>query len=196
MQNPKNNWYDRFIVKGYTKAKHNIQKPRTVVNQLALYFDVCGWEVPNDPLDPFTGLIPKTRVLYVEEGKNRSHAFKFGEYTTTSTKYPSWHSKAGQEQCPITGYYLSKSNTASVPFTPLKNTDTKYYQLLREWDETKREFLVDTADDTTKLTTETFYIEIRTRGNRKRFYEVTTKIICGNEKIIYPTSRAYHFHIA
>jgi hypothetical protein len=91
-------------------------------------------------------------------------------------------------------YTLSSSGTSEVAYAAEVNTAATYKKLLRTWDETSRTFLIDTADDTTQVGTETFYIVITTRGNRKFYYQVKTTVECGNEIITYPGG-AYTFTI-
>lgn len=62
-----------------------------------------------------------------------------------------------------------------------------YKKSLRTWDEPTRTFTIDTADNTTSLGTETFYILMTTRGNKKVYYPVETLIVCGKEKMYHPT---------
>jgi hypothetical protein len=56
------------------------------------------------------------------------------------------------------------------------------------WDESTRTFLIDTAEETSKLGEETFYIKITTRGGREFYKEVKTTLTCGNEVITEPSA--------
>ena len=75
-----------------------------------------------------------------------------------------------------------------TPYLPQLNTiaddSTKtYHKSLRSWDESKRSFLIDTADRTAKLTTETFYVKVTSRGNRSAYYPVESVVLCGRETL-------------
>lgn len=166
--------------------------PKDIIANMFLNVEVCGWEVPSDPLNKFDNLIPAERTLFIEKASTRTQSYAFGEYSTTSSKYPSWHAKSGKELCPITGYYLSSSGTTFIEYSAEKNYVGQYKKQLREWNPAKREFLIDTADDTTKVGTETFYVQIRTRGNSLRYYEVKTSLICGKETLTVP-DKPYNF---
>jgi hypothetical protein len=52
------------------------------------------------------------------------------------------------------------------------NTAAEYKKLLRAWDPATRTLEFDTADETSKLGSETFHILIKTRGNRNFYYPV------------------------
>jgi hypothetical protein len=102
--------------------------------------------------------------------------------------YPAWHANSGTKQCDVTGYQLSSSGTSSVTYTAEENTASVYKKLLRSFDDQTRTFLIDTADDTSKLGTETFWIEIKTRGKRSSFMQVQSTVECGDEVISFPSS--------
>jgi hypothetical protein len=59
---------------------------------------------------------------------------------------------------------------------------------LRTWDESTRTFLIDTAETTTFLGTETLYIKVTTKGSRFFYKEITTIIQCGNEVVNAPSA--------
>lgn len=54
--------------------------------------------------------------------------------------------------------------------------------LLKWWDN-NRTWHIDTADNTTKKGSATFYVLVVTRGNVKEWHPVTTNVICGRETI-------------
>lgn len=72
------------------------------------------------------------------------------------------------------------------PYLPMRNTNTTYYKLLRRWDPRKLHMQFDTADNTSRVGTETFYMQIKTRGQRTYYYRVTSTLMCGNETVYTP----------
>lgn len=124
-----------------------------------IFIRVCGWQELKTAADSGDN-IPATRTLRVESGTTRSKEYTIGPYSTTSTKYPSWHTDAGKEICPITQWRLSSTTGSFTAYAAALNTASSYVQLLRSWDVATQKFLIDTADDTSQLGTETFYIEI------------------------------------
>lgn len=137
-------------------------------------------------------LIPEKTTYYVEIWTNRSISWTFTDYTTDSTKWQTGFPvstdftnaslyTAGEPQCDIVGYslWIKDSGGNYLAYSAELNTETEasmaskradhygdYKKSLRTWDESTRTFTIDTADNTTQLGTETFYILMTTRGNK------------------------------
>lgn len=170
---------------------------------MKLVFDICGWESVIDPTVPdIVGgnitLIPPATTYYVEVGTNRSHTITFTDYTTDSTVWAvgaplssefstASQYAAGEPQCDIVSYTLWQKDSAGnyVSYAAELNSRTSnsdiltYKKSLRSWTESSRTFTIDTADNTTRLGTETFYIKALTRGNIPAYYPVETTLVCG-----------------
>jgi len=59
---------------------------------------------------------------------------------------------------------------------------------LRTYDESTRTYTIDTADDTSKLGTETFYVEVLTYGGVAVYKQNTITLECGDETVSKPTN--------
>ena len=202
----KKNYFNAVKIRGYTSARFNTQANRLVPNLYVekwLYIDVCGWESITTPArvrsydQPIE--IPLKTEYFIEAGDKRTKLFTFWPYTTDSAPFPTWHPAAGKTQCDVTRYELvvGPGGTNDTPYLPQLNTivddstypsyswlPTKtYHKSLRSWDESKRSFLIDTADRTAKLTTETFYVKVTSRGNRSAYYPVESTLLCGRETL-------------
>ena len=185
---------------------------------MKLVFDICGWESVIDPTVPDTlggvvTLIPPVSIYYVEVGVNRSNTITFTDYTTDSTVWAvgaplsaefstASQYAAGEPQCDIVSYTLWKKDTAGnyVSYAAEINSRTPhtevltYKKSLRTWTEPTRTFTIDTADNTTKLGSEVFYVKALTRGNIAAYYPVNTTIICGKELMYTPTEPVVIVH--
>jgi len=117
----KNNYYNKYKLRGFTKSRHNTLRP--ITNQIDYWvtLDICGWETVIDPQVPdqsweeIRTIKPKT-TYFVEVGMNRSNTENFTDYTTDSTVYPAWHSSAGIVQCDITNYDLTTDTSNHVNY--------------------------------------------------------------------------------
>ena len=49
MATVKNNYIERYWLRGYSKAKVNPIMPKDIYADLKVIVEVCGWEVPSNP---------------------------------------------------------------------------------------------------------------------------------------------------
>jgi hypothetical protein len=60
------------VLRAYSKAKLNPIMPKDIIANMFLNVEVCGWEVPSDPLNKFDNLIPAERTLFIEKASTRT----------------------------------------------------------------------------------------------------------------------------
>ena len=186
----RNNWYGKYAIKGYSDAKNNELRPLERFEYQLVYVDICGWERVIEPIDVVSRvLIPYEETYYVQTDMwpwrltrgdhNRAPGVvTFDDYTTTSVAYPDWHEEQEELQCDINQYRLMtqqeyglESEDIASLMTPTDNTNDAYSgSRIIYWDEPTLTYHVDTADNTTRLGTETFWIRMRTRYPRWEFY--------------------------
>ena len=168
----RNNWAGKYAIKAITDARNNELRPLEVFNWILVEVDVCGWEEIVEPLDrAAASFIPYEKVYYVEPYHNRSNgAYTYTDYTTTSSQWPSWHENYPDLQCDIVDIQLTNDQCydETCYHSPTMNTDDDWYgSRLIQWTEDEpHSFLVDTADNTTRLGTESLYIRMQSRYGR------------------------------
>jgi hypothetical protein len=117
--NSNNNWYNKFMIRGYSKAKDNPIMPKDITKDMVLLVDVCGNEQVNAAPSSGNDLTSiATWTLRIEAGSSRTKAYTFGPYSTNSVNYPNWHANTGQKQCDVSSYYTSSSSTSYVAYDP------------------------------------------------------------------------------
>jgi hypothetical protein len=78
-QATKNNWYNKFILRGFSKAKENPRMPKDIIKDMILLVDVCGNEAINNAPDSGNDLNTVAAKTYkIEKTSTRSHSFTFG----------------------------------------------------------------------------------------------------------------------
>ena len=93
----KNNWYNKFILRGYSKARENAEMAKDITADMVITIDVCGNEAINtSPVSGNSLDLLQSKTLKVESGTSRTQSFQIGAYTSTSVNYPSWHTDSGK----------------------------------------------------------------------------------------------------
>ena len=189
------NYYKKLTVRGWTSQYNNTNGTLNVPANYGTFFflvDVCGHE---SIVAPTVNPITATATYLVEVGANRSNSITFDAYDTDSVYY-TWdndpNSGSGADpttvrQCQVIAYRLCNTASSSdLHPDSTTNSDSTFVSLFRTWDCNTRTYLIDTADNTTLLTTQVVYIMVKSRGNVEQFYPVRVTVTCGNEIIYHP----------